>query len=77
LEWKILVYIMDIWYFYGNLVYVYKGRWVYFVGILYNCLPFWYVVPREIWQPWCQQFVRETKIRNVSKPNYCRTTTSS
>jgi hypothetical protein len=37
LQWKKLVYFMDIWSFCGNLVYFY---------------PFWYVVLREIWQPW-------------------------
>jgi hypothetical protein len=43
LEWKILIYFMDLWYF---------------LSCLLNCiavcyfLPFWYVVRIIIWQPW-------------------------
>jgi hypothetical protein len=49
LQWKMLVYFMDpftvfcyiLWTFgtvRGNLAYIF---------------PFWYFVPRKIWQPWC------------------------
>jgi hypothetical protein len=48
LQWKMLVYFMAIWaifdIFYGHLVYIFCGNLVYFSS-------FWYVVPREIWQP--------------------------
>jgi hypothetical protein len=43
--------------FYGPLVYFTYGHLVYFVAIWYILLPFgiffpfWYVVPRQIWQP--------------------------
>jgi hypothetical protein len=43
LQWKMLVYFLPLGLFYGHLVYS--------VVILYS-LPFWYVVPRNIWQPW-------------------------
>jgi hypothetical protein len=53
LQWKMLVYFMDTWsilrpfvIFYGHLV-----SWHIF-------FPFWYFVPRKIWQP-CQRVVFE------------------
>jgi hypothetical protein len=64
----LLVYITDIWsilqlfskfcgnlvyFMYGNLVYFLYGNLVYFMyGNLVYIFPFWYVVPRKIWQPW-------------------------
>jgi hypothetical protein len=51
-KWKMLVYFMNIWSIlqpfglvYGNLVKVFCGNLVYL-------FPFWYAVPRTIWQPW-------------------------
>jgi hypothetical protein len=37
------VYFMASWSIYGHLVYF---------MVIWYILPFWYVVPREIWQPW-------------------------
>jgi hypothetical protein len=49
---KMLVYYMDIWsIFYCLLVYFIVIFVVYF-------LPFWYFVPRTIWQPCCKRFDR-------------------
>jgi hypothetical protein len=31
---------------------IFYGHLVYFVGTLLYVFPFWYVVPRKIWQPW-------------------------
>jgi hypothetical protein len=45
LQWKMLVYFMDNW----SILRPFKisyGRLVYFP-------PFWYIVPRKIWQPCC------------------------
>jgi hypothetical protein len=51
LQWKMLVnftairsILLPFRIFYGHLVY--------FVGTLLYVFPFWYVVPRKIWQPW-------------------------
>jgi hypothetical protein len=46
----------DVGIFYGRLVY-FTSIWIPILwpfGILYliHCFPFWYVVPRKIWQPW-------------------------
>jgi hypothetical protein len=50
LEWEILVYFMHFWNFLScllNCIAVWYILWSF--GIF---LPFWYVVPRKIWQPW-------------------------
>jgi hypothetical protein len=50
--WRVLVYFMDTWsilrsfvIFYGHLIYVVCGN-------LVDFSPFWYFVPRKIWQTW-------------------------
>jgi hypothetical protein len=55
LEWNMLLYVLfghctAIYYIYCYLVYF----WPFgiFYGYLVNFFPFWYVVPRKIWQPW-------------------------
>jgi hypothetical protein len=44
LQWKILVYFMTVWFILRPLE-IFYGHLVYFC-------PFWYFVPRKIWQPW-------------------------
>jgi hypothetical protein len=67
LQWKMIVYFMDtrsilrsLVVFYGHLVYI--GSWWLF-GIFF---PFWYFVPRKIWQP-CKrrQNAAEKKVSDV------------
>jgi hypothetical protein len=50
LQWKIMVLFMDIWFIVQPFV-IFHEHLVYFVVIWY-IFPFWYVVPRKIWQPW-------------------------
>jgi hypothetical protein len=73
----LLVYITDIWsilqlfskfcgnlvyFMYGNLVYFLYGNLVYFMyGNLVYFFPFWYVVPRKIWQTLIWLFYRKEK----------------
>jgi hypothetical protein len=52
-----LVYFTVIWYisrpfgiFYGHLVY-FTAIW-YILSSFGRLIPFWYVLPRKIWQPW-------------------------
>jgi hypothetical protein len=40
-----------IWYFKNNLVFFTADWYVYYVGIWYISLRFWYVAPTKIWQP--------------------------
>jgi hypothetical protein len=49
LKWKMLVYYMVIWSIL-RLFGVFCGHLVYFMFLVYF-LPYWYVVPRKIWQP--------------------------
>jgi hypothetical protein len=47
----------DVGRFHGHLVYlrpfyIFHGHLVYFVAMWYIFPPFWYIVPRKIWQPW-------------------------
>jgi hypothetical protein len=51
LQWKILVYFMTIWSIFGPLE-IFYGHFGIFCGHLVYCPPFWYFVPRKIWQPW-------------------------
>jgi hypothetical protein len=37
-----------------HLVYIFCGHLEYFMAILVNVSPFWYVAQRKIWQPWSQ-----------------------
>jgi hypothetical protein len=54
LQRKILVYFMAICFFCGNLVHFY---------------PFWYIVPRKIWQPWSvENFPRSERHPRVRSP---------
>jgi hypothetical protein len=47
-NWKMLVYFMNTWSIYGLLSFgTAIGNLVYFS-------PFWYFVPRKIWQPWLE-----------------------
>jgi hypothetical protein len=53
LHWKILVNFMAIWYIlvpFG----IFYGYLIHFVLSLVHFAPFWYVVPRKIWQPWSE-----------------------
>jgi hypothetical protein len=63
LQWKMLVYFLDIWYILWTFG-IFCGHLVYFVDIWYilwtlgifcsnmaYIFPFWYVSPRKIWQP--------------------------
>jgi hypothetical protein len=50
LQWKILVYFMIIWSIMRPLE-IFYDHLVYFVVILVYFSPFWYFVPRKIWQP--------------------------
>jgi hypothetical protein len=45
----------------GNLVY-YMGIWyiMWEFGIFF---PFWYFVPRKIWQPWRRQAAKEKRLK--------------
>jgi hypothetical protein len=49
LQWKMLVYVMDIWSILRSLG-IFYGHLVYLVVIWY-IFPFWYFVPRKIWHP--------------------------
>jgi hypothetical protein len=69
LEWKMLVYFMDTWsilwsfvIFYGHLVYVVRGNLEYFS-------PFWYFVPRKIWQPWIIRTERTVRASSIFGSN--------
>jgi hypothetical protein len=60
LQWKLLVYFTDIWYilwtfgiFYGHLVY-FMDIW-YILSTFGIFFPFWYFLPRKIWQPCTKQ----------------------
>jgi hypothetical protein len=58
LQWKMMdtcSILRSFVFFYGHLVYVVRGSSVYFP-------PFWYFVPKQIWQPWC--------VRSGSPPSY-------
>jgi hypothetical protein len=47
--------IEDVRIFYGRLIYftaIWHILWPFGIIGIYSC--FWYVVPRKIWQPWCQ-----------------------
>jgi hypothetical protein len=50
LQGKMLVYFIVIWYIFVVLWY-FCGSLVYFCGSLVYFFPFWYVVPKKIWQP--------------------------
>jgi hypothetical protein len=50
LQWKMLVYDMDIWYILGPFG-IFCGHSVYFILVWHIFSQFWYVVPRKIWQP--------------------------
>jgi hypothetical protein len=56
LESKMLVYFMAIWYIFLLSFGIFYGHLVYFMVIWYTCwsfgifFPFWYVLPRKIWQ---------------------------
>jgi hypothetical protein len=52
LQWIILVYFMTIWSILRPLEMQFYGHLVYFMVIWYISPPFWYFVPRKIWQPW-------------------------
>jgi hypothetical protein len=54
LEWIIVVYFTTIWYTLKPFS-IYCGHLVYF-------LPFWYIVPRNIWQPWYTYICRENQL---------------
>jgi hypothetical protein len=63
LQWKMLVYFMDIWSILLQFDKVYVHL-VYFVLILYIFPMVWYIVPRKIRQPWtrdkrCDDSVKE------------------
>jgi hypothetical protein len=50
LQWKVLVYFWQC----GLCTYLVYILWPFaiFYGYLVHIFPFWYVVPRNIWQPW-------------------------
>jgi hypothetical protein len=62
LQWKILVYFMTIWSILRPLE-IFYGHLVYFS-------PFWYFVPRKIWQPYLAQRTNQSLFfagKNVKK----------
>jgi hypothetical protein len=51
---KVLVYFWPLGLIHSHLVYIICGHLEYFTVVWYIFPPFWYVVPRKIWQPWRQ-----------------------
>jgi hypothetical protein len=52
LGWKILVQVMAIGYFNGQIG-IFYVHWVFWIAkLVYVLFPVWYVAPRKIWQPW-------------------------
>jgi hypothetical protein len=52
----------DVGIFIGPLVYFTVKWYRYFMAIWYIFSPFWYVVPRKIWQPWLSSRVRVLRL---------------
>jgi hypothetical protein len=53
LQWKIMVFFMDTWSIFTAFCYI---LWTFGIvrGNLVYYFPFWYFVPRKIWQPWLE-----------------------
>jgi hypothetical protein len=66
LQWKMLVYFVAIWSIFPAIWQILFGHLVYFprFGTFY---PFWYVVPRQVWQP-CSWVVLEHTMDGKSPP---------
>jgi hypothetical protein len=52
LQWKMLGHFIAIWSTYLTVIWYIMRLFGIFHGKLLYFFPFWYVVPRKIWQPW-------------------------
>jgi hypothetical protein len=72
LRWKMLVYCIAIW----STLWHFRIFFIPF-GIFYDYLvyffPFWYVVPRKIWQPWTAVSVTRRLLKEIAQ--YCQNLT--
>jgi hypothetical protein len=59
LQWKMLVYFMDTWSIVRSFVIPISLTFGIVHCNLVYCFPFWYFVPRKIWQPCRRKFLRE------------------
>jgi hypothetical protein len=56
LQWKMLVYFIAIWSKYFAAIWYRYIAVIWYISWLFHIFfPFWYVVPRKIWQPWSEQ----------------------
>jgi hypothetical protein len=64
LQWKMLVYFRETW----SIVFCYV-LWTFGVvrGNLVYFFPFWYFVPRKIWQPWFTAGLPDFPRHNIPK----------
>jgi hypothetical protein len=68
LQWKMSVYYMSIVYFTATW-YILRTFGI-FCGYLVYFFPFWYVIPRKIWQPWLEHkllYANRAYYENVDK----------
>jgi hypothetical protein len=61
LQWKMLVYCTAIWYIFWPIGIQYM------VSCYVHIFPFWYVVPRKIWQSWCATRPHSHSAKKVAK----------